>query len=69
MAPHTAQAVTAAEWSRPYDRRQGAFPARWVEDAKFWPAVARIDNTWGDRNLFCACPPVEEVAAPAASEP
>ena len=62
MAPHTAQAVTAAEWDRPYDRRQGAFPARWVEDGKFWPAVARIDNTWGDRNLFCACPPVEEMA-------
>jgi glycine dehydrogenase len=62
MAPHTAHAVTAAEWDRPYTRRQGAFPAPWVEESKFWPAVARIDNTWGDRNLFCACPTVEEMA-------
>jgi len=68
MAPHTARAVTAAEWDRPYDRKQGAFPAPWVEDSKFWPAVARIDNTWGDRNLFCACPPVEEMAGEAPLE-
>ena len=61
-APHTAQAVTEAAWDRPYSRQQGAFPARWVEAAKFWPVVARIDNTWGDRNLVCACPSVEEVA-------
>jgi glycine dehydrogenase len=61
MAPHTAQAVTAAEWDRPYSRQKGAFPAPWVEEAKFWPAVARIDNTWGDRNLVCACPSVEEM--------
>jgi glycine dehydrogenase len=62
MAPHTAQAATADEWDRPYSRQQGAFPAPWVEEAKFWPAVARIDNTWGDRNLFCVCPSVEEAA-------
>jgi glycine dehydrogenase len=61
-APHTAQAVTAAEWKRPYPREQGAFPAPWVRESKFWPAVARIDNTWGDRNLFCTCPAVEELA-------
>jgi glycine dehydrogenase len=61
-APHTARAVTAAEWNRPYSREQGAFPAPWVKEAKFWPSVARIDNTWGDRNLFCTCPPVEDVA-------
>jgi glycine dehydrogenase len=60
-APHTAQAVTGEAWDRPYSRRQGAFPAPWVEGAKFWPPAARIDNTWGDRNLFCACPPLEEV--------
>jgi glycine dehydrogenase len=58
-APHTASAVTAAAWDRPYTREQGAFPAPWVKDAKFWPSVARIDNTWGDRNLFCTCPAVE----------
>jgi glycine dehydrogenase len=61
-APHTALAVTATEWNRPYSREEGAFPAPWVRSAKFWPAVARIDNTWGDRNLFCACPTVEEMA-------
>ena len=61
-APHTARAVTAAEWDRPYSREQGAFPAAWVREAKFWPPVARIDNTWGDRNLFCTCPSVEDVA-------
>jgi glycine dehydrogenase len=61
-APHTAEAVTEAAWDRPYSRQQGAFPARWVAAAKFWPVVARIDNTWGDRNLVCACPSVEEVA-------
>jgi glycine dehydrogenase len=61
MAPHTARAVTAAEWNRPYSRQKAAFPAPWVEKAKFWPAVARIDNTWGDRHLVCACPSVEEM--------
>jgi glycine dehydrogenase len=61
-APHTADAVTATEWDRPYSRQEGAFPAPWVRAAKFWPAVARIDNSWGDRNLVCACPSVEEMA-------
>ena len=58
-APHTAAAVTAAQWNRPYSREQAAFPAPWVRDGKFWPAVARIDNTYGDRNLVCTCPPME----------
>jgi glycine dehydrogenase len=60
-APHTASAVLASEWSRTYSREQGAFPLAWVREAKFWPAVARIDNAWGDRNLFCSCPPLEDV--------
>ena len=46
-APHTASAVTAVEWNRPYSREQAAFPAPWVRDSKFWPSVARIDNTYG----------------------
>ncbi len=58
-APHTAAAVTADEWSHPYSREQAAFPAPWVRENKFWPAVGRIDNAWGDRNLMCLCPPVE----------
>jgi glycine dehydrogenase len=58
-APHTMHAVTASEWDRPYSREQAAFPAPWVRAHKFWPAVARIDNVYGDRNLVCVCPPVE----------
>jgi glycine dehydrogenase len=58
-APHTIHAVAASDWDRPYTREQAAFPAPWVRAHKFWPAVARIDNTYGDRNLVCTCPPVE----------
>ena len=57
-APHTVRAVTADEWDRPYTRHQAAFPAPWIALRKFWPAVARIDNPYGDRNLMCTCPPV-----------
>jgi glycine dehydrogenase len=59
-APHTVAAVTASEWRRPYSREQAAFPLASVRESKFWPAVARIDNAWGDRNLFCTCPSVED---------
>ena len=62
-APHTAQAVTAADWKHPYSREQAAFPAPWVREQKFWPAVARIDNAYGDRNLVCTCPPMEQYAS------
>ena len=57
-APHTARAVASDNWPHPYSREQAAFPAAWVKDHKFWPHVGRIDNPWGDRNLFCTCPPV-----------
>jgi len=60
-APHT-QADLAGEWLRPYTRQQAAFPLSWVADNKFWPSVNRIDDVYGDRNLFCACAPVEEYA-------
>ncbi len=56
-APHTATVVTADGWDRPYTRSEAAFPAPWVRENKFWPSVSRIDNVWGDRNLFCACAP------------
>jgi glycine dehydrogenase len=59
-APHTAQQIASDKWDRPYSRQQAAFPAPWTRDHKFWPAVARIDNVYGDRNLFCSCPPVED---------
>jgi glycine dehydrogenase len=58
-APHTAAAVSAAEWSRPYPRERGAFPTAWVRAHKFWPPVGRVDNVWGDRHLFCTCPLLE----------
>jgi glycine dehydrogenase len=58
-APHTMAAVTATAWSHAYTREEGAFPAPWVREYKFWPTVGRIDNAWGDRNLVCACPPIE----------
>ena len=61
-APHTASIVTATEWTRPYSREQAAFPAPWIRNNKFWPSVGRIDNPYGDRNLMCICPPVEEYA-------
>ncbi len=57
-APHPAAVVCANTWERPYTRTQAAFPAPWLREHKFWPAVGRIDNVFGDRNLFCSCPPV-----------
>jgi glycine dehydrogenase len=54
-APHTAEAVISDKWDRPYPREQAAYPATWVRQNKFWPAVGRIDNVYGDRNLVCSC--------------
>jgi glycine dehydrogenase len=59
-APHTARQIASENWDRPYTREQAAFPAPWTDEHKFWPTVARIDNVYGDRNLFCSCPLVEE---------
>ncbi|HWZ31577.1 MAG TPA: aminomethyl-transferring glycine dehydrogenase [Bryobacteraceae bacterium] len=61
-APHTAAAVSADEWKHGYSREQAAFPLPFVRARKFWPSVGRIDNPYGDRNLMCACPPVEAFA-------
>jgi glycine dehydrogenase len=61
-APHTAAVVAADEWTHAYSRTQAAFPCGWVRDHKFWPAVGRVDNAHGDRNLVCLCPTVEELA-------
>jgi len=59
-APHTAAVVTADEWSRPYSRTQAAWPVPWLKTHKFWPSVSRVDNVYGDRNIFCTCLPVEQ---------
>ena len=59
-APHTAAAVTSDDWKHTYSRQQAAYPAAWTKAHKFWPPVGRIDNPYGDRNLVCSCPPIEE---------
>ena len=61
-APHTAMEVTSDAWSHPYSREQAAYPAPFVREHKVWPTVSRIDNPYGDRNLVCACPPIEAYA-------
>jgi glycine dehydrogenase len=58
-APHTAADLTAEEWNRPYSRAQAVYPTAHTRAHKFWPAVGRIDNAYGDRNLVCACLPME----------
>jgi glycine dehydrogenase len=58
-APHTAAVVTADQWTHAYSRQKAAFPAPWTKDSKFWPAVGRIDNAFGDRNLVCSCLPLD----------
>ena len=58
-APHTAAALVSDTWSHKYSREPAAYPAAWLRDHKFWPAVGRIDNPYGDRNLVCTCPPME----------
>ena len=57
-APHTLADITG-DWQRAYSREEAVFPQPWVAANKFWPSVNRIDNVYGDRNLFCACPPIE----------
>jgi glycine dehydrogenase len=62
-APHCAAAVAADAWTHAYTRQQAAYPVATLTDAKYWCPVARVDNVYGDRNLFCSCVPVSEAAA------
>jgi glycine dehydrogenase len=62
-APHTAQDLAQEDFGRPYTRVQGCFPANSKDHDKYWPPVGRIDNVYGDRNLFCTCVPVEDLAS------
>ena len=62
-APHTQADLADEPWRRPYSRKEACFPLPWVAENKFWPAVNRIDDVYGDRNLFCACPPPADYAA------
>ncbi len=61
-APHTTQDIADDNWNRPYSRAEGCFPNGTAKVDKYWPAVSRIDNVYGDRNLVCICPPIEEYA-------
>lgn len=63
-APHTAPSVTSDVWDHPYSRERAAFPVPSLKLQKYWPTVARVDNVYGDRNLFCSCVPVGEYANP-----
>jgi glycine dehydrogenase len=59
-APHTAKSVITDNWNHKYSREKAAYPLKWLHDHKFWVPVARADNAYGDRNLMCTCPPIEE---------
>ncbi len=61
-APHTAAALMGDEWSKPYSREAAAYPVASLKDAKYWVPVGRVDNVYGDRNLFCSCVPVSDYA-------
>jgi glycine dehydrogenase len=61
-APHTAESVVSDTWPHSYSRETAAFPLPWLRENKFWPHVRRVDNVYGDRNLFCSCLPVETTA-------
>ena len=61
MAPHTQSMLVTESWDRPYARERAVYPLAYLRESKFWPPVARVDNPWGDRNIFCSCSGVEEV--------
>lgn len=58
-APHTLQDIITEDWKHGYTRQKAVYPLAYVRDKKFWPSVSRINNTYGDRNLICVCPPIE----------
>jgi glycine dehydrogenase len=61
-APHTAMVVTGDDWNHSYSRKTAAFPLPYVADHKFWPSIGRVNDSFGDRSLICACPPIESYA-------
>jgi glycine dehydrogenase len=58
-APHTATMVMAEDWQHDYTRELAAFPLATLKQCKYWPPVARVDNVYGDRNIMCACVPMD----------
>ncbi len=65
-APHTHLELTANEWKHKYDRETAAYPSATLKAYKYWPPVARVDNVYGDKNLFCSCPSLDEYKDTAA---
>ena len=65
-APHTHVELTANKWEHKYEREEAAYPSEFLRSAKYWPPVARVDNVYGDKNLFCTCPSMEEYEDTAA---
>ena len=65
-APHTYLELSADDWSHIYSRKEAAFPKNYLKDYKYWAPVARVDNVYGDRNLVCSCPSIEEYKDEAA---
>jgi glycine dehydrogenase len=59
-APHTAEVALSSDWNKPYSREDAVYPLSWVRERKFWPSVSRVDDTYGDRNLVCACLPMSD---------
>jgi glycine dehydrogenase len=57
-APHTIETLVGDAWDKPYTREKAAFPMEGLRKNKFWPSVGRVDDTFGDRNLVCSCPPI-----------
>ena len=68
QAPHPVSVVTADEWERPYPRSQAAYPKGVDLETKFWPSIGRVDHVFGDKNLVCTCPSVEEIAKECSIE-
>ena len=65
-APHTDIELTADNWEHKYTREEAAYPAKFLRLNKFWPPVSRVDNVYGDKNIFCTCPSMDEFKEDAA---
>ncbi len=59
-APHTADVLMATEWTQSYTREKAAYPVKWIKANKYWPPVGRVDNAYGDKNIVCSCPPMDD---------
>ena len=65
-APHTDTELASDDWKHKYSREEAAYPAKFLKTNKFWPPVARVDNVYGDKNIFCTCPSMDEFKEDAA---